>query len=454
MTLQPQSSARRETPSPLALEAVTYAYPLYEMSRMRAATSPRRCAAGTAGDTATSPLRWCNVFVHARELFAAGTSRVVTPNCDTLYTNAWLDLGPDALVIDVPDTAGRYYVLGLLDFYTNPFASLGSRTTGTAARSFLVTGPGWTGDIPAKFRRPGAHVVSPTRWVWIIGRTLVDGPQDLPVVHALQNGFRLRSLSVWQAGGVEGRPSRFNPRCDPKAPPDATRFAETVQRALEENPPPEDERAMVERFAAVGLAAEAGPLDEATRETLEQALQAVIGRLQSHSVGPGCTGWQTMPFLGHSFGTDYLRRAAVALRYIGALESREATYLMAHRDAQGRTLDGRHTYRLHFPAGALPPVDAFWSLTMYDSRDCMLVDNPIDRHAIGDRTPGLRLDGDGGLTIHIQHLPLGAVANWLPAPAGSFYLCLRAYVPREAMIDGRYVLPPVERVATIPGDPA
>jgi hypothetical protein len=137
------------------------------------------------------------------------------------------------------------------------------------------------------------------------------------------------------------------------------------------------------------------------------------------------------------------------LKYIGMLESAEALYPLAWRDAQGAALSGAHRYQLRFAPGQLPPVDAFWSITMYDARDYMLVDNPIDRYAIGDRTPGLRADADGGLTLHIGHAPLpdaAARANWLPAPAGAFYLCLRAYVPRPEMIDGRYALPPLVRI--------
>ena len=172
----------------LAQEAVLYAWPLYEMARMRAATSPKRTEAGAQ---APEGQRWCNTFVHARQLLRAGGSRVVTPNHDTLYTNAWLDLGAGPLVIDVPDTAGRYYVLGLLDFYTNPFAHLGQRLTGTRARAFVIVPPGWQGELPAAFDAPGARIQAPTRWLWVIGRILVDGPHDVAAVNALQDGFPL-----------------------------------------------------------------------------------------------------------------------------------------------------------------------------------------------------------------------------------------------------------------------
>jgi hypothetical protein len=152
--------------------------------------------------------------------------------------------------------------------------------------------------------------------------------------------------------------------------------------------------------------------------------------------------------LGESFGCDWHRRAIVARRYIGALASAEASYPMARADSEGRPLSGAHRYTIRFPAGAEPPVDCFWSLTMYDSRDCMLVPNPIDRYRIGDRSRGLRRDADGGLTIRLQHASPGAAdeANWLPAPEGPFYLCLRAYQPRPELLDGRWRPPDIVRV--------
>ncbi|SEF29587.1 DUF1254 domain-containing protein [Variovorax sp. NFACC27] len=430
----------------LAEEAIVYAFPLYEMSRMRAATSPQRT--DVAGE-APKPHRWCNVFTHARQLLGAGKSRVVTPNNDTLYTNAWLDLGDGPLVIDVPDTAGRYYVLGLLDFYTNPFAHIGQRLTGTAARSFLVTPPGWRGEVPAAFREAGSHVEAPTRWLWVIGRILVDGPQDVPAVNALQDGFIVRTLGDWQAGKTSSMPKHFDPACDPKAPLSAEHFATQVNRALRENPPPAREAGLIARFAALGLGPDVDALDDTQRSVLQDALDAVLPQLRGAQSGAtSSTGWVQMPLVEGSFGDDHLARALVALKYIGMLESREATYPLAWNDASGRKLNGSGRYTLRFAPGALPPVEAFWSLTMYDSRDYMLVDNPIDRYAIGDRTPALRHDADGGLTLHIQHArpeDEAARANWLPAPAGDFYLCLRAYVPREEMLDGRYALPALVR---------
>ncbi len=433
----------------LAREAFVYAFPLHEMTRMRAATSPRRLpGVGFAGDGADSTQRWANVFTATRQLLGAGGSRVVTPNNDTLYLNAWLDLDEGPLVIDVPDTEGRYYVLGLLDFYTNPFAHLGTRCTGNSARSFVVLGPD-AGAPPAGFEAPGAVVRAPTRWVWIIGRILVDGPHELPLVHALQDCFRLRRLDDWRAGR-DSAPLRFDARCDAQAPLAVAAFVANVNRALRENPPPAEETAQVARFAAVGLGAQC-PDEPAPQHAalLRPALEQGMALLQAGGLGDTLVqGWSMPRRLDGGFGSDHLRRAAVALKYIGALESAEAVYPMAYVDAEGRPLSGEHAYVLHFAPGQLPPVNGFWSLTMYDRRTFMLVPNDIGRFAIGDRTRGLAYGADGSLTIHLQARPprdAAARANWLPAPAGAFYLCLRGYLPQAPLLDGGYRLPGLQR---------
>jgi hypothetical protein len=412
--------------------AFLYSYPLYEMARMRAATSPRRLPAfGFAGTTPDAPERWCNAFVHRRQLIEAGGSKVVTPNNDTLYSNAWLDLADGPLVIDVPDTAGRYYVLGLLDFFTNPFAHLGSRGHGTGAGAFLVTGPGWQGEVPSAFAAPGRHVRSATRWVWIIGRWLVDGPHDLAAVHALQDALQLRPLAAWQQGtGCE--PKRFLPNADANAAFTASRFMAQMQRLHAEQP---------ELWPDASL----WPGNPALAPDMHQAIEGGLRELQAGDGGGSVhAGWTMPPVLGESFGHDFRRRAEVALKYIGALESNEAHYPMAWHDAHGQPLNGQQAYALHFGPGQLPPVNGFWSLTLYRRSDFFLVENPISRYAIGDRTQGLHTNTDGSLTLYIQGAAPAtpqALANWLPAPAEPFYLCLRAYLPKPELLDGRYQLP-------------
>lgn len=463
MSTTERPDAQAEWLYSVALQAVVYAWPLYEMRRMQAATSPRKAAGlGFAGDGPDSPMRWCNVFMHTRELLKAGTSRVVMPNNDTLYTNAWLDLSRGPLVIDVPEMGDRYHVLGFLDFFTNPFAHVGTRTTGQRAGQVLVSGPGWSGDVPGPLQAPGRHLRSATPWVWIIGRILVDGEADIANVIALQEGFRIRPLADAQAGVESSAATRFEARCDPRAPLSAVRFVQQANAALRENPAPAADAALVAQFGRIGL----GVPPEMSAQRLaqpaiaaawERALAAARGLLDQSArqvaAEPGAAraGWsRSMMVIGDSFGHDILARAFVARQGIGALAPQEALYPRCETDAEGQPLHGGQRYTMHFAPGQLPPVDAFWSITLYSARDYFLVANPIDRYSIGDRTPGLQHDADGGLTLTIQHQPpldAKARANWLPAPADAFFLCLRAYLPRVEMVDGRYRLPDPQRVA-------
>jgi hypothetical protein len=280
----------------------------------------------------------------------------------------------------------------------------------------------------------------------MIGRLLVEGRDDLPAVHALQDGMRLRPLEGAGAPARRRFDGGFTGEALRDTAPSGARFAQVVNAVLAQNPPPEREREMVAAFAACGIGAglEPGP---AQGDLLDAALAAeLLTWHHSEFGGTGPTGWQTPPLQGESFGDDYVHRAHVALKYIGVLDSREAMYLMLHADAQGRALHGDQRRTLHFPPAGLPPVEAFWSLTLYDADSCMLVDNPIGRYAIGDRTPGLKTNADGSLDIWIGHEDPGPErqANWLPAPAGPFALFMRAYLPKPDLLDGRYRLPPVE----------
>lgn len=456
-TSLPTANARDDYLFSLALQASITCWPLYEMQRMRAATSARKAPGqGFAGDSPESTERWCNLFTHERALLTAGKSRVVMPNNDTLYVNAWIDLSAGPVVIRLPDTGDRYYVLGMLDYYTNPFAHVGTRTTGNGAGSVLLSGPGWHGEVPAEHQPEGRHLRSATNWVWIIGRLLVDGPDDVAAVNALQDQFQLQTLEDWRAG-CDSPPQRFDSRFQPRAPLTAERFKTMVNDALRMCPPAERHAALVAQFAPLGIGPQASiAVTEDARAALERACiraQALLESPQPLVFGAAGNatqhGWRQPIALGQSFGDDLLLRAFVACQSIGALETREAAYPRCDTDAEGEWLSGEHGYAIRFGPDQLPPVDAFWSITLYSASDCFLVPNAIDRFAIGDRTPGLVPDPDGGLTITIAHAaPLDTAqrANWLPAPADRFFLCLRAYLPRAEMLDGRYELPDPRRV--------
>ena len=429
-----------------ALAAFYYAFPVFEMARLRAATSPRRNPAGEfAGDGPQSTLRWMNLFTRTRALLGPQDWQVVTPNNDTLYTNAWLDLSRGPLLLRVPDTADRYYVLGLLDFYTNPFAHIGRRATGTSEREFLLHGPGWLGKTPAG----ATPVACPTDGVWILGRILVDGVDDVPAVNRLQDGFSLRPLD----GGDAHAGHRLDVWMGPKETADEPwRFVDIVNRALAQNPPPVCEEELMRAFGSVGIGphrtANPDALDAQTRDALERAMRDGLSDLARATAGAAKNGWRLPVTVGENYGSDYRTRALVARNYIGVLGADEALYLIAETDGAGESLAGRNRYRLFFAQGALPPVDAFWSITMYRKSSCLLVENPIGRYSIGDRTRGL-VRGPGGaleISIGIGSPEASQRANWLPAPADDFYLVLRVYQPRPAFLDGSYVVPPVERL--------
>ena len=456
-TSAPATTARDDYLFSLALQACITCWPLFEMQRMRAATSARKAPGqGFAGDSPESTERWCNLFTLERELLTAGKSRVVMPNNDTLYVNAWIDLSAGPLVISVPDTGSRYYVLGMLDYYTNPFASVGTRTTGNGAGSVLLSGPGWDGAVPAEHRTGGRHLRSGTNWVWIIGRLLVDGPHDVPAVNALQDQFRMQTLDDWRAG-CDSPPRRFDSRFVPRAPFSMDRFLSMVNDALRMCPPPDRHAALMAQFAPLGFGPDAPtPVPQDARQALERACmrsQALLDSAQQQVFGTQSDdtqhGWRQPMALGQNFGDDLLLRAFISRQSIGALETLEAAYPRCDTDADGLPLSGEHVYAIRFGPDQLPPVDAFWSITLYASSDCFLVPNAIERYAIGDRTSALARDPDGGLTIIIAHAaPLDAAqrANWLPAPADRFFLCLRAYLPRPEMLDGRYRLPDPRRL--------
>jgi hypothetical protein len=422
---------------PVTHEAVLRTLPLFEMARMRAATAPRRHPLhGFAGPDAASTLRWLNTFTHSKRLLTPQDREVVTPNNDTLYTNAWLDLSEGPLVIDVPDMGERYWTLGFLDMWTNPFAYAGRRTTGNRAQRLLVHGPRWTGTLPEGV----VEVAAPGDDVWIIGRILVDDDAaDLARVARLQQQFSiLRATDLQPAAhvadtGMDGRKTDT---------PEAQTYRTVVDAVRARNPaPPADHDTHSLWHQALGQP------ESHLQRALAEVCQALREDAQPSDVGGG---WNMPIAIRTDWGTQFALRARVARNMIGALGIEEAMYPVAEVDDQGRPLDGAHRYTLTFPPGNAPQVDAFWSLTLYRKSDCLLADNPIDRYSIGDRTHGLQWDADGGLRIAIQHAAPSEPrerANWLPAPDEPFYLTLRLYQPRPAHLAFHYAYPPIVRLA-------
>jgi hypothetical protein len=369
------------------------------------------------------------------------TRTVVLPNHDTTYTVSRVQLSGGPRVLDVPNTHGRYYVIQLLDAYSNTFAYVGRRTTGTKPGSYAIVPPGYKGSLPAGVKR----IQSPTNLVWLLGRTLVQDQADMPAVAELMAGYKLTGLEAWAAGQPQN-PLVLGgfPTVAPPVIPKGAAFFTQVNEILKSDPPPKRDA------CAVKAIKQATSAPDAVLVAAVHAGRRLIARAEQKADRFGAShynGWlYPGPYIGN-YGRDYLGRAVIATEALGANTRPETVYPLAVDDVDGHALSGRHSYAIRFPKGQLPPANAFWSVTVY-GKDRYLVPNPIDRYAVGDRTKGLRRGKDGSLTIYVQHArPKGAkAANWLPAPSGSFRLAMRIYEPRRSVLNGRWKPPPVRRL--------
>jgi len=439
---------REEQAFKAGVEAYVYGYPLVLMDvTKRVMTNvplPIQMAAPV------------NQFAHVPSFPDPAFKNVVSPNADTLYSVAWLDVSKEPIVLHVPNTNGRYYLMPMLDAWTNVFASPGKRTTGTGEGNFAVVGPGWQGTLPDGVK----EIKAPTAMVWIIGRTQTNGKPDYEAVHAIQRQYTLTPLSSFGKPYTPPSDVSVDPKVDMKTPPvkqveemDLATFFGSITRLMKDNPPASADAPLVERLASIGVVPgkefNIGTLDSATKKGLERAFVAARQKNMSPatgSSGPTENGWQVHRTGMGSYGTDYPRRAFIALVGLGANLPQDAIYPMTKVDGDGNPLTGANRYVIHFDKGQTPPANAFWSVTMYDMQQ-FFVANPIDRYAIGDRDK-LKFNEDGSLDLFIQHVSPGPERepNWLPAPEGEFNLIMRLYWPKESMLDGSCKIPPVSRV--------
>ena len=397
-----------------------------------------------------------NQFTHILE-FPDDTYRdVVSPNVDTLYSLAWLDLAAEPIVLRVPDLGDRYYLMQVCDAWTNVFAAPGTRTTGNRAGAFALVGPDWRGTLPPDVQK----IASPTNLAWIIGRTYTAGKADYATVNAIQRQYELVPLAAW--GRPYTPPARVPvaPGVDAKTPPvvqvskdmSAGVFLDRLAQLMGRNPPAPEDEPMISRLRRIGVAPGApfafDRLPPRLKTAIERGVAAGRARLaesvKGFSEDKGTIGWRVERGLGR-YGTDYALRAFVAIVGVGSNLAEDAIYPVTRKDADGATLTGANRYRLHFEADELPPVDAFWSVTMYSTQQ-FLVTNPIGRYAIGDRDP-LKYNADGSLDLYLQNADPGPDkrANWLPAPPDGFSLVMRLYSPKQALLDGSWSPPPVVR---------
>jgi len=393
-----------------------------------------------------------NQFGHATHLATPNDTDVVAPNSDTLYSVAWLELGNGPVILHVPDTYGRYYVMQLMDAYTNTFNSVGRRTTGTGEGNYAIVGPGWNGSLPQGVK----EIRSPTNTVWIIGRTLVNGEPDTPNVQALQEQYTLTLLDHYGKPSMNAKNQTLADFNKMAPSPDAQknlRFFEELRVALKNNQPPQDEAGLMAVFDRIGLGKNETPygpdMDPAVAAGLSRALKdgdQIVKNKWKQQSGININGWVLQTNIG-TYGNNYLLRAAIAEGSIGANLPQEAAYPKAQVDSDGQPLNGANKYVMHFEKGMTPPAGAFWSLTMYNKTTHMLVYNAINRYTIGDRTPGLVYSPDGSLDIYIQHdRPTGNESNWLPTPEGDFFITLRIYQPKPEVLEGTYRIPPLQKV--------
>jgi hypothetical protein len=420
------------------LQAFIYSYPLVHANKFRYTFH---------SDDSPMYIGPANYLNHYRHLVTAKTATASAPNTDTLYTYAFLDLSDGPIILETPAMGDRYYTIQLADFYATNFGDIGSRHNQGKPGSYLIAGPDWKGETPEGIRQVFR---SPTPWVITLLRILADNQDELKALNAMQDGFKLKTtdgkaLVSSDPALLPGVPSGNSPM----------EMWALINRELTSNPPPPSDQALVDQFAVVGI----GPgqpqdlshLDPAVQKGLQRAatqgLQIVTGVARNVTAGSKfVNGWaHGKPNLGR-YGSDYLYRAGVTMMGLMANDPIEATYLAVYVDSKGNSFDGKKHYRIHFPAGELPPAKAFWSITLYDSKTFGLVDNTIDRYAVGDRTKGLQYGKDGSLDIYISNeMPDGdRKANWLPAPAKGFWMIMRMYNPEDVVVQQLWTPPAVE----------
>jgi hypothetical protein len=429
----------------IAVAAYLYFYPLVTMDVTRKQLTNVAKPVGIA-----TPM---NSFANVPEFPPADMKVVVRPNVDTLYSSAWLDLTTEPMIISVPDTHGRYYLLPMLDMWTDVFSSPGWRTTGTQAGDYAVVPPGWNGVLPEAVVR----IDAPTPYIWIIGRTKTDGPRDYDAVHALQAGYKITPLSGW------GKPVRpaiavVDPKVDMKTPPKtivdtmtAGQFFAYATEIFKLQPPHITDQPIVAQMQRIGIERgkifDIDKLDPTTKAALQTAPEDGLREIawKVSTLARVANGWSMNTDTMGVYGNYYLKRALVAQFGLGANLPEDAIYPLNLADDTGKPLDGSSAYVLHFTKDALPPVDAFWSVTLYDA-DGFQVANRLDRFALSSWMP-LEHNPDGSLDLYFQNVTPGVdkEANWLPAPKGVFNLTMRLYAPKNAALVGEWNPPVVTK---------
>ena len=438
--------------SVIAVDAYLYFYPLVTMDLTRKQLINSDPSKGIGG-----PM---NTFNNIPAFPPADLKVVVRPNFDTLYSSAWVDLTREPAVISVPDTGGRYYLLPMLDMWTDVFASPGWRTTGTQAGNFLLVPPGWNGKVPDGFTR----IAAPTPYVWIIGRTKTDGPADYDAVHAVQKGYKITPLSDWGKPAVPVK-ATIDPSVDVKTPPkeqvdtmQGPKYFAYAAELLKMHSPHVTDEPIIARMKRIGFepgkSFDVAKLDAMMQRAINDAPTAAqkLMAWKTATIARVVNNWQMNTDTMGVYGNYYLKRAIVTQIGLGANLPEDAIYPFNLGDEAGKPLDGANKYAIHFGKEEIPPVEAFWSITLYDNEGFQVA-NSINRFAVSSWMPFKR-DADGSLTLYIQNESPGAdrESNWLPAPKGPFNLTMRLYAPKSEALTGLWNPAPVvvakERAST------
>jgi hypothetical protein len=440
-----ESKVTAEEAHAIGVDAYVYFYPLLTMD----ITRKQFTNIESGKEFGKGPM---NTFVSVPQYPPANFKGVVRSNFDTLYSIAWLDLTQEPLVIAAPDTDGRFYLLPMLDMWTDVFASPGWRTTGTQAGQFLVTPPGWTGTVPAGLN----HLPAPTPFVWVIGRTKTDGAADYAAVHKIQAGYTVTPLSRL---GKSPEPVSVNidPAVDMKTPPkiqvdsmSAANYFAYAAELLKVHPAHTTDQPILAQMKRIGIEPGKSFHMDALDPEIKAALQTVPEDAQTlmtwkvPTLARVVNGWSMNTDTMGVYGNYYLKRAIVTQLGLGANLPEDAIYPLNIGDVEGKPLDGANKYVLHFDKGETPPVNAFWSITLYDPEGFQ-VGNALDRFAFSSWMP-FKTNADGSLDIYFQHENPGKdlEANWLPAPKGGFNLTMRLYGPKPEVLNGKWNPPPVK----------
>ena len=452
LTARAQTAVTEQEAHAIGVDAYVYLYPLITMD------ITRKQLTNTDKGFGRGPM---NVFHNVPAYPPASDKSVVRTNYDTLYSITYLDLLKEPVVVSVPDTAGRFYILPMLDMWTDVFASAGSRTTGTQAANFLVTPPGWRPELRDRFidelklPKNTQRIDAPTPYVWIIGRTKTDGPADYEAVRKIQAGFNVTPLSDW---GKTPRPVEFkvDPSVDMKTPPreqvdtmPVGRFFAYAAELMGQQPPHITDQPILAQMKKLGIEpgkpfdiTKVDPIIAKGLDTAPEAGQKLMD-WKLPTMARVVNGWSMNTDTMGVYGNYYLKRAIVTRIGLGANLPEDAIYPLNLADETGKPLDGSNKYTIHFDKGSTPPVNAFWSITMYDPEGNAYRNN-LDRQAVSSWMPFV-FNADGSLDVYFQNENPGKnkEANWLPSPKGGFNLTMRMYSPKAEALTGRWNPPPI-----------